>query len=75
MTDTLENFVDFWSVHSSKDKCPVQRGWAKSEAGAGQLMEELRKDDGDTEDEYWVLQMTESELEVQQAMGEIPKGA
>ena len=75
MTDTLEDFVNFWSVHSTKDKRPVYRGWAKSEAAATTLMEEIRKEDGDTEDQYWVLQMTESELEAQQAMGEIPKDA
>ena len=73
MSDTLESYVPYWSIHSSRADQPIYRGWAGSESEAKALMDEIRKSDAVPGDNYWVIQMTESELEVQQAMGEIPR--
>ena len=66
--------VDFWGVHSSKDNQPLFRGWGKTKEEAEKRLEEIRRDDGDAQDdEYWVVQMTEDELERCRAEGVIPE--
>ena len=72
-TEHLEPFTPYWSIHSSKDDQPTYRGWGESREQAETRMAEIRQDDGNTEDSYWVIQMTQSELELFQAMGEIPR--
>jgi len=68
--------VDYWGVHSSKDNQPLYRGWGKTKEEAEKRMEEIRQDDGESQDDkYWVVQMTEDQLESYQAQGLIPKDA
>ena len=75
MSSILDEYVKFWSVHSKKDDKPCYRGWAKSEDEAKALAEQLRQEDGDSEDAYWVIQMTKNELDTFRAQGEIPADA
>jgi hypothetical protein len=65
-----------WAVHSEKDGMPQLRGWARSEAEAQRLLEQIRADDGERrDDQYWVMQMTKKHIEHGKNTGFIPKDA
>ena len=50
---------EFWGVHSEKDGKPALRAWAKSEAEAKALVEQIKRSDADqAEDDYWVDQLS-----------------
>ncbi len=75
MSETEDKFVDYWSIHSSKDDQPMFRDWARSDQEAATKLEALTQADESSEDEYWVIQMTASELESYRAMGQVPEDA
>lgn len=75
MSDTEDELVGYWSIHSSKDERPMFRDWARTEAEAEAKMAALRREEADSEDEYWVIQMTASELASYKAMGQVPTDA
>lgn len=58
-----------FGVHSEKDGQPAMRGWARGEAAAKKLLAELQESDDPKEDEYWILEMNEAEVESHKAMG------
>lgn len=64
--------MGFWAVHSSKEQRPVFRGWGRSKEEAQKRLEEIRIQDSQREDEYWLAQMTDSDVMVYQCMGIIP---
>lgn len=65
-----------WSVHSETDGMPMMRAWAKSEADANTVLEELKSSDEDAaKTEYWVLQLTNGEVSQFKASGFIPDDA
>lgn len=63
-------FVPVWGVHSSRDDQPVMRAWGRSESDARAQLAQLSASDSDAaQTEYWVVQMTRSELEQWKALG------
>lgn len=65
-----------WSVHSETDGMPMMRAWAKSEAEAKALLEEMKSSDEDAaKTEYWVLPLTKGEVSQFKASGFIPTDA
>ena len=77
MSDTsTHNFVDFWAIHSEKDGMPALADWAKSEREAEQKMADLQKSCAEPEKtEFWVMRMTQAELDSFQLNGVIPEDA
>lgn len=68
-----EALTGFFGIHSEKNGCPMMRGWAKSEAEANAMLEKIKASDAEPEDEYWIMEMTEPELETHRAVGLIPE--
>lgn len=67
---------DLWSVHSETDGRPMMRAWAKTEAEANELLQELKRSDEDSEKtQYWVLQLTKGDVLDFKASGFIPADA
>lgn len=75
MTDTEDKLVEYWSIHSSKDEQPMFRDWARSQSEAESKLETIKREEESSEDEYWIIQMTESELASYRAMGQVPEDA
>ena len=74
--DVEHNFADAWAIHAERDGKPWMAGWAPSEAQAQTEMQKLKQGDAASgETEYWVIQMTVSELETFKASGLIPEDA
>jgi hypothetical protein len=75
MTDQT-GMSSIWAVHSESASRPVVRGWASSEEGARQELEQIREFDGETgEENYWVSQLTVEQVEGYKKMGVIPEDA
>lgn len=76
MGEQGHKFVDYWAIHSERDGRPAMVGWARSEAEATERMEALRAEDPEaSQAEYWVMRMTEPELESYRLAGVIPADA
>lgn len=70
---TEHRFAPYWAIHSEKEGQPTLRGFARTEADARARMGEIRAADDDAETTYWVMQMTEAEVESFQVAGVIPR--
>lgn len=76
MTQNHDAPSHLWSVHSETDGMPVIRAWARSEAEAKTVLEELKGSDEDAQKTtYWVLQLTNGEVSQFKASGFIPDDA
>jgi len=74
--DAAPQFADAWAIHAERDGKPWMAGWAPTEAQAQTEMQKLKQsDEAPDETEYWVMQMTVSEVEVFKASGLIPEDA
>ena len=74
--ETAHEFADTWAIHAERDGKPWLAGWASNEAQARSEMAKLAQSDESNEDtEYWVMQMTVSEVETFKASGLIPEDA
>ena len=75
MSDENTDLGHLWAVHSSKANRPIIRGWAKSEAEAIALQKKMQQNDRVPDDEYWVTQLTPSQIDSLKESGFIPKDA
>lgn len=74
-----ENMSSFFGIYSSIEKRPVIRAWTKSKDDADVKLTELRSADAKTdrgeEDEYYVVRLSNPELEGYRQGGFIPADA
>lgn len=69
-----EDDSGLWSVHSEYDHRPTICAWMRSETEATQKMAELKADDPNAgETEYWILPLSNRQVEGFKATGFIPK--
>ena len=74
--NTDNYFADAWAVHAEHDGKPRMCGWAKTEQEAKAEAKRLEQTDADSQNtEYWVMQMTQDELQSFKASGFIPQDA
>ncbi|MEE2901205.1 MAG: hypothetical protein VYC39_02700 [Myxococcota bacterium] len=69
-SETEHKFADAWAIHGKRDGNPWMCGWSKSEESANAEKNRLQKAEADAE--FWVMQMTEDELETFKAAGLSP---
>ena len=74
-----ENMSSFFGIYSSIEKRPVIRAWTKSKDEADSKLEELKvtdaKSERGAEDEYYVVRLSNPELEGYRQGGFIPADA
>lgn len=58
-----ETSTGLWAIHSTKDHKPLMRGWANSKGEAEAILTQLKASDPEPEDEYWILEMSEVEVD------------
>ncbi len=64
-----------WTVHSERESHPTLRGFARSKGEAETLMNKLKGGDADAGiTEYWVLEITNGELDDFRQFGMLPPG-
>lgn len=64
-----------WAVHSEKQGMPAFRTWAKTKAEAQAKLAALEARDADQrDDEYWITELTDTQIRSFTAMGLIPAG-
>jgi hypothetical protein len=65
-----------WSVHSEMDDQPMIRAWCKSEEEANKLLTEMKGADEEAgKTEYWVMQLSNLDVQNFKASGFIPEDA
>ncbi len=63
-----------WTVHSEADGRPGLRGFAKTKAEAETLMARLKHDDENAGAEYWLIELSNNQLEDFKDAGMVPPG-
>lgn len=63
-----------WTVHSEADGRPGLRGFAKTKAEAETLMARLKHDDENAAAEYWLIELSNNQLEDFRDAGMVPPG-
>ncbi len=58
-----ETHTGMWAIHSTKDHKPLMRGWANSKSEAEEVLARIQASDPEPEDEYWILEMSEVEVD------------
>lgn len=72
--DTGSLSSGIWTVHSEADGRPGLRGFAKSKAEAEALMASLKADDDNASAEYWLIELSNNQLEDFKDAGMVPPG-
>lgn len=62
-----------FGIHSMKNGCPMMRGWAEGEDEAKALLEKIKASDHEPEDRYWIMAMTDVEVDAHRASGMLPE--
>lgn len=74
--DPHEELSNLWSVHSETDGQPMMRAWTRTEAEANEELNKLKASDEDAaKTEYWVMQLTQGDVNNFKASGFIPDDA
>jgi hypothetical protein len=63
-----------WIVSSSRER-PLMRAWARSQPEADALAAELKRNDVEPDDAYWVEPMTQRDYDLYKSMGLLPEDA
>jgi len=75
-TEPHDTLSALWSVHSDLEDQPMIRVWTRSEADANTELAKLKSEDEDAaKTEYWVMQLTEGDVNNFKASGFIPEDA
>lgn len=72
--DTGSSSSGIWTVHSEADGRPGLRGFAKSKAEAEALLASLKADDDNASAEYWLIELSNNQLEDFKDAGMLPPG-
>lgn len=71
---TGSDLTGIWTVHSEADGRPGLRAFAKSKAEAESLMAQLKVDDDNAAVEYWLIELSNNQLEDFRDAGMVPDG-
>ena len=71
---TGSTLTGIWTVHSEADGRPGLRAFAKSKAEAEGLMAQLKVEDDNAAAEYWLIELSNNQLEDFRDAGMVPDG-